>query len=215
MDKLETALQQALGRYRADIDRQDGLWDASVLVPLVDMDGVPSILFEVRAQTLHRQPGEICFPGGKYECKDASFAVTAVRETCEELGLTASDIIVLGELDKLVTFAGLILHPFLGKLKDVGKLKISRAEVESVFTVPLAFLLHCTPKLGYMHLGDKPREDFPFALVPQRMEGWRTRKEYAVYFYEYEDKIIWGLTARMLHAFLENWRQELEQLLEA
>lgn len=39
----------------------------SVLVPVVEKDGQPHLLFEVRARAMESQPGEICFPGGNVE----------------------------------------------------------------------------------------------------------------------------------------------------
>ena len=51
--------------------RQPGLMDATgryaVLVPLVEGEEGLSLLYEVRARTLRRQPGEVCFPGGRIE----------------------------------------------------------------------------------------------------------------------------------------------------
>ena len=45
--------------------RQPGLMDAqrsyAVLVPLVEREGELCLLYEVRASTLRRQPGEACF----------------------------------------------------------------------------------------------------------------------------------------------------------
>jgi len=211
MDGLERALKLAINQQPAGIDRWDRLWDAAVLVPLVYENGVLGILFEVRATTLRRQPGEICFPGGKYECKDKSFANTAIRETCEELGLELQDLELLGELDALVTHSGPILHPFVGKIKYTEKIRFNPAEVDCIFTVPLKYLLECEPRIGYVQLADKPRDDFPFELVPDRVRNWRYHKEYKVYFYEYQDKVIWGLTARMLYAFLERYRTLLRE----
>ena len=49
--------------------RQPGLMDATgryaVLVPMVEGEEGLSLLYEVRAHTLRRQPGEVCFPGGR------------------------------------------------------------------------------------------------------------------------------------------------------
>ena len=51
--------------------RRPGPMDAAgsfaVLVPLVREQGGLSLLYEVRSRTMRRQPGEICFPGGKLE----------------------------------------------------------------------------------------------------------------------------------------------------
>ena len=35
-----------------------------VLIPIIETPHGLSVLFEVRARNLRRQPGEICFPGG-------------------------------------------------------------------------------------------------------------------------------------------------------
>ena len=66
-----------------------------------------------------------------------------------------------------------------------------------------------------MQLADRPGEDFPFELVPQRQRSWRMNKSYYVYFYRWQDKVIWGLTARMLYAFLYRSRKELTEFLTA
>ena len=213
MDKLQRILYERLHRRPAGIDKLDRLWEAAVLLPLVRTDAGVAVLFEERAHSLRRQPGEICFPGGKVECADANFAAAAVRETCEELGLLPENITLCGELDALVTHMGPIIHPFVGILDDAAKITYSASEVERVFTVPLKDLLAMTPRRCSMELADHPGADFPFDLVPGRMRGWRKHKEYYVYFYEYEGRVIWGLTARMLYAFLRRSGKELAAFL--
>ena len=216
MKKLQEVLYERLHRRPVGIDKLDRLWEAAVLLPLVQTEEGIAVLFEERAHSLRRQPGQICFPGGKVECADANnFAVTAVRETCEELGLAPEDITICGELDSLVTHMGPIIHPFVGMLKDISKISFNPREVERVFTVPLQALLSMTPRRCSMELADHPGADFPFDLVPDRMRGWRKHKEYYVYFYEYGDHVIWGLTARMLHAFLHRSGPELKAFFAA
>lgn len=215
MNKLQQVLYERLHRRPAGIDKLDRLWEAAVLLPLVQTDEGIAVLFEERSHNLRRQPGEICFPGGKVECTDANFAAAAVRETCEELGLHAQNIILCGELDSLVTHMGPIIHPFVGLLDDISQITFSASEVECVFTVPLKELLTITPRRCSMELADHPGEDFPFELVPNRMRGWRKHKEYYVYFYEYKGRVIWGLTARILYAFLRRSGKELTAFLSS
>lgn len=211
---LQEALREKLARRPAGIDKLDRLWDAAVLLPLVREAAGPAVLFEVRAQTLKRQPGEICFPGGKAECSDKGFAHTAVRETCEELGLAPADITLVGELDALVNHSGPIIHPFVGFIADTAKIAYGRSEVDEVFTVPLAELLAQEPLRCSMELADHPGEDFPFDLVPYRERGWRRNKNYYVYFYRWQGHVIWGMTARILYGFLHRSRGILENFLE-
>lgn len=213
LEALQEGIYEKLHRRPAGIDKLDRLWDAAVLLPLVSTDEGPSVLFEVRSLALRRQPGEVCFPGGKYECADKDFRITAIRETCEELGLAESDIRILGELDALVTHTGPIIHPFVGFIKQPQKISFNPSEVEEVFTVPLAQLLRQEPLKCSMQLADRPLEDFPFNLVPDRQRDWRFHKEYNIYFYRYQQRVIWGLTARMLYAFLRRNREVLNTFL--
>lgn len=75
---------------RSLLERTPGLMDAtgqySVLVPLVEGEGGLSLLYEVRAGSLRRQPGEVCFPGGRLEGAESP-EECALRETWEELGI--------------------------------------------------------------------------------------------------------------------------------
>ncbi|HIU64850.1 MAG TPA: CoA pyrophosphatase [Candidatus Avacidaminococcus intestinavium] len=190
------------------IDKMDILTEASVLLPLVKKDGKLTVLFEVRSRSLVWQPGDVCFPGGKVEKEDLSFEETAVRETCEELNLVRSDIHICGALDFLVTHLGPIVYPFVGFIEDYQKIRPSLAEVEEVFYVPLEQLLEQKPQQAKMQLANKASDDFPFDLVPGQPKEWIGRTKYPVYFYKYEDHVIWGMTARILYAFLEKIKNE-------
>src|SRR5699024_7104932 len=66
---------------------KEKLRKAAVLLPLVEVDGETHILFEVRSNKMRRQPGDICFPGGRVEEFDETKLATAIRETSEELGV--------------------------------------------------------------------------------------------------------------------------------
>jgi coenzyme A diphosphatase NUDT7 len=67
--ELIKQITERLNRRPARIDKADRLWDAAVLVPLIDTKQGPAVLFEVRAAGLGWQPGDVCFPGGRYEPK--------------------------------------------------------------------------------------------------------------------------------------------------
>ena len=58
----------------------------AVLCPLVQLPEGPGLLFEVRAASLRRQPGEVCFPGGRAESGESPIDC-ALRETKEELSI--------------------------------------------------------------------------------------------------------------------------------
>jgi len=189
--------------------RQSGILDdlkgtkSAVMLPLVEHEGKLSVLFEVRSYQLKGQPGEICFPGGHMEAQDATPLAAAVRETVEELGLSPKDITVLGDLDVLVTPFRVMLYPYVGYIKDGTVLMPQQDEVAEVFFVPLDYLCQAEPTVSYTNVSMAPAPDFPTHLLPNGKDyNWRGGN-YPVYFYTYENYIIWGLTARILHHFLE------------
>lgn len=60
---------------------------AGVVIPLVHVDGVPSVLLEKRAANLRAHPDEVCLPGGMVcEMSDRSIVDTCLREMKEEIG---------------------------------------------------------------------------------------------------------------------------------
>jgi len=191
------------------MDNSNEYFSAAVLLPLVWENNQLSILFEVRAHHMLWQPGEICFPGGRIEAIDSSNLSAAVRETTEELGLKAEQIQVLGPLHEIISPIGVRLYPFVGYITDTHLIHLSQDEVSEVFTVPLEFLLAHDPIIGHMERCTRPLAEFPFDLVPGYSGKWKNRKNYQVFFYKYNQHVIWGLTAQVLHNFLKICKENL------
>lgn len=182
------------------LDRKPGM-DFAVLVPLIEKDGEFRILFEVRSPKLKSQPGEVCFPGGAVEDGE-SRREAAVREAVEELLADKSQIEVLAPLDVLITPSGQMVHPFLAVLRGYEG-GFSEDEVERVFTVSLDWFAAHEPEEHIADVVTEPGEDFPFELVPGgRAYRWR-KGEYRVLFYRNEEAVIWGMTAKILHSFIQ------------
>ncbi len=183
----------------------------AVLIPLVEVEDKLSLLFEVRSFKLRRQPGEICFPGGKIEIEDIDEKATAIRETSEELGIIQSDIDVIGNLGVLVPPVQIAIYTYIGQIKRLDSLRINKDEVAEIFTVPLDYLLQSEPEEHELHLGFTPAEAFPFELIPGGRDYKFRERRIPEYFYFYEDRIIWGLTARILKEFLDKLKREKNQ----
>ncbi|WP_428908607.1 NUDIX hydrolase [Niallia sp. Krafla_26] len=174
----------------------------AVLLPLITKENETHILFEVRSMNLRRQPGEICFPGGRIEKEDLSPCQCAIRETSEELGINEDDIENVWPLDVMVNATGNIIYPFVGTIKNPEKIKPNEWEVGEVFTVPLTYFLNNDPEVYKIHFKVVPEEDFPVdLLVGGENYKWQIRHK-DEYFYKYNGKVIWGLTAKILVHFL-------------
>jgi len=108
----------------------DGRRSYAVLVPLVEREDGIHVLYEVRALTLRRQPGEVCFPGGHIEAGETP-EQCALRETFEELGIPEGEVQVLGRLDFIAHRANFIMYPVLGLISGAtaDRMRLCEAEV--------------------------------------------------------------------------------------
>lgn len=173
----------------------------SVFVPVLEGPEGYSLLFEVRSEKLNHQPREICFPGGRIENMEANVKA-AVRETSEELLIPESNIEVIGELDTLVTPFNTVIYPFTGILHDY-KGTCNADEVKEIFYVPVSYLMKTKPLCHNINIEMKPGENFPYDMIPEGKNYPWGRGSYPVYFYTYDERIIWGITARITHNFIE------------
>ena len=215
-------IQQETGARRPRLDQTGVVMrTASVLLLLLPGGDGPELLFEVRSSRLGWQPGDICFPGGRRESGDLNFAAVAVREASEELGVRYTDIRLCGTLDFFAAHNGFMVYPFVGILDpesrtascdaDYTKWNYNKDEVAELFTVPLSWFLKNEPRIGTAHIQVTRKDDFPFELVPHLDPHKDFHQEYPIYFYQYGDKVIWGMTAAILHSFLDRFGKGLAE----
>lgn len=177
---------------------QDVTGEYAVLVPLVERPEGLCLLYEVRADTLGRQPGEVCFPGGRLEPGEDAVSC-ALRETWEELGIPREKIRILGRLDFIAHRANFILYPVLALVEEeaVDGLHLNPDEVAEVFQVPLEHLRNEPPLEYHYDLIPRPDENFPYELIGiPRDYRWQIGGE-DVPIYPWKGHIIWGLTGRI------------------
>lgn len=174
---------------------------AAVLVPLVEGEEGPSLLFEVRAARMQDQPGEVCFPGGGMEPGETPEGA-ALREAEEELSLPREQVTVLGALPPLRHSSMRLVYPIVGAVpsKALERLIPAPAEVERWFTVPLDWFRRRPPELCRYTLAPQNVEEQPEAV---RAFLTRHRVQRESLYWPWEGASIWGLTARVLHQLLE------------
>ena len=182
---------------------------SAVLIPLVQVEGEWSVLFEVRSSTMRSQPGDICFPGGRIDPTDESPLFAALRETHEELGVNPNTVEVLGPLSPYIASPSFVVYPFAGIVdyKEIIR-SYNKNEVEDVFTVPLHYLLEHEPYMHPVMVNPSPDSNFPYEKIQNGANyKWRGRT-IEEWFFEYGNYTIWGLTARILKHFIEIIRKE-------
>jgi len=176
---------------------------SSILIPLIMKDNTWHLMYEVRSFNLGSQPGEICFPGGKMEPGESSLD-TAIRETCEELNLQREDIEIISQIDSILTSFDMIIHCHVGIVhKSFEEINYATDEVDHLFLVPVSFLCDHKPEEYAINTTFDLPDSFPFEHIPHGKDYNFQSASYPVIFYHFDDKVIWGLTARMTKSFVE------------
>ena len=208
---MSNTINNIFSNYKPYINGWENFKRASVTIPIVNYNDEPHILFEIRAKTLRSQPSEICFPGGKIE-KDEHPLDTAIRETCEEMGVCENDINIISPLDLFISPFDILIHPYLITINNLNNLSINSTEVEKVFLVPLQYLLNHKPTKYINKVNITPHDNFPYDLIPSKQDYKFKTGSYEILFYTYNEYVIWGLTAKILFNFLSILKQSNYQV---
>ncbi len=154
-----------------------GSTNAAVLVPLYVDRGRLHAVFTRRHDDLRRHPGEISFPGGRYDEGEPDLRATALREANEEIGLPKEAVEIVGALQPTPTIAtGYAVYPFVGLIESGRTWTPSSGEVAEVLELPLDDLLSGYARRRLVRRG-----------VPIRTDT-----------YLVGGNLIWGATARIL-----------------
>ena len=141
-------------------------------------DGCLHLLLTRRQETLRGHSGQVSFPGGQRDPHDPDFIATALRETCEELGI-CDPIEVLGMLSAVyIPPSNFNVYPSVGYLERLSALRPNEAEVAEVLTLALDELIDPTRKHEEIRL----------------ISGYTVRVPY----YYVSGHKVWGATAIML-----------------
>lgn len=187
--------------YQPYINGWGNMKRASVAILMVDIEGKTNIIFQVRALHMRNQPGDISLPGGKIEVNETP-KETIIREVCEELGLDIEDFEIVKSLNILITHYGLIIHPFLGYIKDFNNIKFNKDEVDHIFIVPIEDLINMNPIEIISGINVDRNEKFPYDLI-NGGENYKFKNgEYRSLFYRYKNYTIWGMTALIVEDFI-------------
>lgn len=151
---------------------------ATALVFSADLQ---KLLITKRSSKLKKHPGEYSLPGGMAE-KNESSQETALRELDEETGLSSSLVEPISALCSTTTPYGMQVLTWImrGRTEDLS-LSLQKSEVEAAYWLDTDFFLqesNC------------------------RIELWEQKNiKRHVYFWQYEQHEIWGITGEILANF--------------
>ena len=148
----------------------------AVLIPIFPKER--KILLTLRSLNLTNHPGQIAFPGGKYDEEDSFLINTCYRETEEEIGLKKEQIRIVGRLSPIQTHTKFLIYPFVGLIENGFTININSDEVEEIF---------------YASIDD---------LLIEKNERLVEREGEIVYAYHVSNRIIWGITGNILKELL-------------
>ena len=124
---------------------------------------------------------QMALPGGHLEKEDASPLAGAYRELEEETRISRDQVELIGSLGHYQTINGRDIEAFIGVWDATGPVRYDPSEISRILKIPLRALVQ-THHIGNFH-----------NRIPS-IDELR---------YPFEDVVIWGATARILHHLIE------------
>ena len=124
---------------------------------------------------------QVALPGGHLEKEDAGPVEGAFRELEEETRISRDQVELIGSLGHYQTINGRDIEAFIGVWDATGPVLHDPSEIARILNVPLRALVQ-THHIGNFH-----------NRIPS-IDELR---------YPFEDVVIWGATARILHQLIE------------
>ncbi len=181
-------VRTALAAPMNDLERARRAAVAVVLAPAAAQEAALSLLLVRRAER-EGDPwsGHMALPGGHAHPADLDLLHTARRETLEEVGVDLSQAELLGRLDDVgpMRSSEIVVRPFVFWTASVPPVTLS-AEVAETLWVPLDALASGSLR------------------STREVEVRGTRLQVPAYVIE--ERVVWGMTYRLLERFLARVR---------
>lgn len=163
-----------------------GLKASSVLLPFYfTNENKTGIILTKRSEHLKSHPGQISFPGGKFDESDKTLLETALREWEEETGERRETLEIIGSYHSLDTGTGYHVTPFISIYRGDFQFSPNKNEVDFLIHMELEELFHV-----------------PFyAIEWERHPSGR----FEIYYFDLSQGLLWGATCHMLLQFLKEF----------
>jgi len=125
---------------------------------------------------------QVALPGGHMESSDAGPVAAAFRELEEELNIGKDQVDFIGSLGHFQTLTRpRDIEAFIGLWNGKGPVRFDAIEIARILEIPLKTLID-------IHLAERYHDRQP---------------DIEKIIYPFEDVVIWGATAKILHHFIE------------
>lgn len=154
---------------------------ACVFLLLFDLEN-PHILAIQKAKSRgYPWSNQVALPGGHLDSEDANPLEGAFRELEEEVSISRDQVRLLGSIGHFQTINNRDIEVFAGLWNGLGPVEHDPTEISRTLEIPLRSLVQTHIDRGYHN------------RVPDVHELR----------YPFEDVVVWGATARILHHFIE------------
>jgi len=125
---------------------------------------------------------QVALPGGHLESQDAGPVAAAFRELQEELNISRDQVDFIGSIGHFQTLTKpKDIEAFIGRWNGKGRVRYDSTEISRILEIPLKKLMRIHQTRRYHGRRPDIRElEYPF-----------------------EEVIIWGATAQIIHHFIE------------
>lgn len=131
---------------------------------------------------------QVALPGGRIDKNDPDALHTAIRELKEELNISAGNVDYLGSLGHFQTLQDTVIEVFAGIWNQRDAICFDPGEISKVLKIPVESVIS--------------------THVARRLNGRMPGMDELLY--PVEDLVIWGVTAKILHHFIERLYPELD-----
>ena len=158
---------------------------AAILMLLYPKKSITHLALIVRNSYPGIHASQIAFPGGKVEEFDLSLSETALRETHEEIGISAKKVTVIRAFTEVyIPPSNFLVSPFLGFAEEELSFTICPDEVEEIIELPL-----------YQFLDDE------IVITVNMSTSYASNIQVPAF--QINEHLVWGATAMMMSELKE------------
>jgi 8-oxo-dGTP pyrophosphatase MutT (NUDIX family) len=154
---------------------------ACVFLLLFDLENPHILAIQKTDSEGYPWSNQVALPGGHLDAADANPLEGAFRELKEEVSISRNQVRLLGSIGHFQTINNRDIEVFTGLWDGLGPVEHDPAEIARTLEIPLRVLVQTHITEGYHN------------RIPE-VDELR---------YPFEDVVVWGATARILHHFIE------------